>query len=252
MKHLFLKLLLILFCNTTIALAQVNDSDKIIPTDTILSKTLEDDTPPPFANYGYCFNMTPEEKLIADSLAMFEAFYSRFLGYDAFRSKCLFYRFMSFEVYKTVRALAVVEENLFIHKTFDNVDADPVLSLNRYTLAPMYMTVSVFTDNYYPKLIGEYALKKSSRLKYSCKYFANITEKEKTNTLSSFNRTIFAIYGDQKDYLQAELQTINVQPFEPQFPGDENCYKKNLAIILNSLNNTQKNIDSLKTIQPKK
>ncbi len=246
MKHLCLKLLLILLlCNTAIALAQEDAITKIIPTDTILSKTLENDTLPPFANYGYCFNMTPEEKLIADSLAMFTKFYHRFLGYNAFRSKCLFSKFLKFETQKTNHTLAVIEENLFIHKTFDNTEGDP-------TLSTRYMYLSFFHDTFLAKLLGEYSLKKSSRLKYSCNYFANITEKEKSLPLSSFNRTIFALFADKKDYIQAELKTINAQPFEPQFPGDENCYKKNLTIILNSLNNTQKNIDSLKTIQPKK
>lgn len=147
-----------------------------------------------------CFRVSSEDSLFIDSLKEYIEFYNNFTNLNIKNNKCLFFNYWNYEVQHINDVFKTFSDYIFEYKPFrENSNISPFLA----------------------STLGQYVL---STIEYKCEYFSKITENEISFPQSDFNYIIYLMFKDKKEFLEKELKN-----------NQNECYKKNIQIILNGL-----------------
>lgn len=147
-----------------------------------------------------CYRVSFEDSLIIDSLKEYIEFYNNFSNLSIKNDKCLFFNYWNYEIQHMDDVFKTFTNNIFEYKPYmENSKISPILAstLSHYILNTM---------------------------EYNCEYFKSVTEKEISLPQSNFNYIIYLMFKEKKEFLEKELLDK---------PND--CYKRNIQIVLNSL-----------------
>lgn len=147
-----------------------------------------------------CFRASSKDSLLIDSLKEYIEFYNNITNSNILYDKCLFFNYWNYEIQHMNNVFKSFSDYIFEYKPYkENSNISPLLA----------------------STLGHYIM---NTMEYNCEYFKSVTENEIILPQSDFNYIIYMMFKEKRIFLETELQK-----------NPNECYKRNIEIVLNSL-----------------